>query len=764
MRVRHTVADLPEGKVMAALLARLSRIGPQLAGALVVLLVLLLWTIGPTSLEQLRLQVFDSYQRMAPRGDANGDIVAVVDIDEASIEELGQWPWPRTDIATLTTLLGKAGASVVVFDIAFAEPDRTSPAQIAARYEAQKRADVLGEGFADLPSHDALLADSFGDVPVVTGYFLDPRDIGGSVEPKMPFTTSGRVESPPVAEYAGVIATLPELEAAAAGNGFVQRGNDSDEIVRRVPLLAMFEDTPVPSLSLEAVRVALGAGNPMLVASDGSGQLDGAGSAVAVRLTDIDRPIEIPVTDSGEMWVHFPDESTRELWSAADIITGRMSAEDLAEKVDGRIVLVGSSANALSDVVATPLSGLNAGVVVQAAAVEQMMTGDFLERPDWAPAVELLLLLVLGLGLALVLPRIGAVFGAVLALSAMALVSAASWFSFTRLSYLLDPVYPLLAILIVYLVQTAYVFFREERQRQYIRSAFDRYLSPELVKQIAASPEKLELGGVERDMSVLMCDVRGFSRISEQYAPNEVIDFLIEFLTPMSDILLARKATIDKYIGDAILAFWNAPLDDPDHHRNAARAALEMIAATDRLNREMPSRDGVVWPGEVKVGIGLNSGLCCVGNMGSRQRLNYSLIGDTVNLAARLEGQTKQYGVPIIVGAALAEQLDDFALLEIDRLRVVGRERPETIFALLGDESMSATDAFRRLAEAHGRVLAAYRQQDWDAARAALGSARADYSRFGIAGLHDLLAARIEDLTRTPPPADWDGVFQATQK
>jgi len=509
------------------------------------------------------------------------------------------------------------------------------------------------------------------------------------------------------------------------------------------------------------VRVARGAGSPNLVASDGSGEtLSAPGAAVAVRLDGL----EIPVNDQGEMWVHFPKEGTREAIPAWPIVTGAMSDEELARVVGGRIVYVGGSAVGLQDLVATPLSDSTAGVTVHAAATEQILAGDFLERPDWARGLELVLVLVLGLGLSLLLPRLGAALGALAALVGIAAVAAASWLAFTNLGYLLDPTYPVLALVAVYAVQTVVVYYREERQRRYIHAAFDRYLSPELVRQIAADPGKLELGGEERDMSVLMCDVRGFSRISERLGPREVIDFLIAFLTPMSEILLARKATLDKYIGDAILAFWNAPLDDPDHHANAARAALAMVAKTDELNRTMPGREGVVWPGEVRIGIGLNSGLCCVGNMGSRQRLAYSLIGDTVNVASRLEGLTKLYGVPIVAGRALAERLDGFALLELDRVRVVGRDAPEELFALLGDEARRAEPGFEQLAQAHAAVLEAYRAREWDKAEAALAAGRDLYATFGIPGLHDLFAKRIAELRQAPPPDGWDGVYQATQK
>jgi adenylate cyclase len=735
--------------------------GPGLAGFAALALIILLKLADPSALERVRMLVFDAYQVAAPRADADEATVAVVDIDEESIERLGQWPWPRTDLAELTRRLGEAGAAAVVYDIVFSEPDRTSPGAIAERYERMGRGAALGEALAGLPSHDTLFAESFADVPVVTGFFLDAARRGRDVEPKASFTLHGTMPTRHVKSYAGTLQPLPEIEAAATGNGFLSLEGDADGIVRRVPLVAIHRGTLVPALSLEAVRVARKTGSPNLLASDGSGEtLSAPGAAVAVRLDDT----EIPVTDAGEMWVHFPERGTRDTIAAWSIVTGAMPTDELARKVGGRIVFIGGSAAGLQDLVSTPLHDRIAGVTVHADATEQILAGHFLERPDWASSLELVLVFLLGTLLALLLPRLGATTGALAALVGIGAVVAASWLAFTRANYLLDPTYPVLALASIYAVQTVFAFYREERQRRYIHAAFDRYLSPEMVRQITADPGKLELGGEERDMSVLMCDIRGFSHISERYSPKEVIDFLIEFLTPMSDILLARRGTLDKYIGDAILAFWNAPLDDPDHHANAARAALEMIATIGELNRTKPQSEGVVWPGEVKIGIGLNSGLCCVGNMGSRQRLSYSLIGDTVNVASRLEGLTKQYGVPIIAGHALADQLGGFALFELDRVRVVGRDASEEIYALLGGEELAGQDGFARLAQAHAAMLEAYRAQRWDKAEAALAEGLPDYAAHGIAGLHDLFIGRIAALRAHPPGEGWDGAYQATEK
>jgi adenylate cyclase len=733
------------------------KLGPLAAGLAVLALVVLLQWLDPAPLQRVRLQVFDAWQRVAPRDAAPGHGgVLVVDIDESSIERLGQWPWPRTDLATLTRRLGEAGAAVVAYDIVFSEADRTSPEELARRLGPQASAALAG-----LPSHDAALAGSFAEVPVVAGFFLERGERGRDVEPAAPFTLHGSLPSAHVPAYERALLPLPELERAAAGTGSLTLEADPDGIVRRAPLVAIHRGVLVPSLSLEAVRLATGAANPDLTTSDGSGEtLASPGAAVSVRVGDM----TIPVNAGGEMWVHYPRSDTRPMLRAWPIVTGEMSDAALAEQVRGRIVFVGGSAAGLQDLVSTPMAERTAGVTVHAAAAEQMLAGHFLQRPDWAYGLELLLTLLLGATLALLLPRLGAALGALAALAGIAGVVTASWLAFTRAGYLIDPTYPVLALLAVYTTQTVLAFRSEERRRSYIHRAFDRYLSPELVRQIAADPGKLELGGEERDMSVLMCDVRGFSRISERLTPRQVIEFLIAFLTPISAILLARKATLDKYIGDAVLAFWNAPLDDPEHPQNAARAALDMVRRTQELNREMAGQEKVPWPGEVKIGVGINTGLCCVGNMGSAERLAYTLIGDTVNVASRLEGLTKLYGVSIAVGGAMAARLPGFALLELDRVRVVGRDEPATPFALLGDEGLAADSQFQSLVTAHVAMLAAYRAQQWDQVEQLLADAAPLYDVHGIPGLADLYRRRVANLRASPPGEGWDGVFAATEK
>ncbi len=734
--------------------------GAVLAGIGLVALVALLHVLGLPTLDRLGLLLFDSYERAAPRVYEDAP-VRVIDIDDESIRRLGQWPWPRSDIARLTDRLGQAGASVIAFDVVFSEPDRTSPARIADQLARGGAEAATVAALRRLPDHDTQLAQSFAATPVVLGYFLVNDHAGPQVASKAGFAIGGSPPGDAVPAFRRSIESLPELNASAAGSGSVSLAADSDGILRSVPLIARQGNQLLPSLSLEALRVAQGAGSIMVRTSDASGETRGApGQIVAIKVGQF----EIPTTAAGELWLHYTRPVPARTIPAWKILDGTLSPAELETAVAGRIVFVGAGAIGLRDLISTPLRDHELGVIAHAQAAEQVILGHFLHRPDWAPGLEMALILGLGLGLAVLLPRLGAARGAFVGLGAIGLVGAGSWLAFIQRGYLLDPTYPVLALLLVYSAQTVLVFYREERRRAYIHSAFDRFLSPEMVRRIAADPDRLELGGEEREMTVLFCDVRNFSGISEHLAPKQVIDFLITLLTPLCDVLLARKATIDKFIGDAIVAFWNAPLDDPDQHRNSARAALEMVRKLGALNAGEGRDPDLAWPGPVRIGIGLNCGLCCVGNMGSAQRLSYSLIGDTVNLSSRIEGLTKFYGVSIAIGKALHDNLSEFAALEMDLVRVVGRDAPERVFVLLGDEELAGSSKFADLRERHNAMVAAYRAADWDVAGQQLPFLMEHGNVLGLTNLYALYRKRIETLIAHPPPADWDGIYDARSK
>jgi adenylate cyclase len=731
------------------------------AGLLPVLLVALLKLADFPVLTQVSNLIFDAYQRAAPRPYDEAGGVRVVDIDDETIRRFGQWPWPRSDVGALTQALADAGAAAIAFDVVFSEPDRTAPTALAARAERQGAGPQQVAAIRALPDPDVQFASVLGATPSVLGFFLTADEQPATLEPKAGFALAGSDPGESIHRFSGVIAPQPAFAAAAQGVGFVSLPGDGDGIVRRPPLVARMGDNLFPSLSAEALRVAQGAGAIVVKSSDASGEVDaGSPQLVGLKVGEF----EVPLTERGELWIHYTEPAPQRTVPAWKILAHSLPPEEMERLFAGRIVFVGAGAIGLRDLVSTPVARRELGVSVHAQAVEQMVLGTHLYRPDWGKGLEMVILVVAGLSLAAILPRMHAIGGALAGTAMIGLTVGGSWYAFREHSLLLDPAAPALALLSTYILVSLFTYMREERQRTYIHRAFDRYLSPELVKRITDDPGQLELGGQERQMTVLFCDIRGFSRISERLSPQEIIRFMIAFLTPMTDILLAHKATIDKYIGDAILAFWNAPLDDPHQYRNAARGALEMRRRLEQLNRAMTDQAEVPWPGLVEIGIGLNAGPCCVGNMGSAQRLSYSLIGDTVNLASRIEGLTKQYGVCIAIGGELAAHLAGFALIELDRVRVVGRDRPATVFALLGDEAFAAEPDFAAFRDRHGEMLSTYRERRWSDAAAAIAQQEEAAARFGLRKLYEMYGALILSYVDTPPAEDWDGVMTAKTK
>ena len=735
-----------------------------LPGLAVLALVLCLQVLEVPLIGNLGALIFDSYQRAEPR-EAEAAPVRVIDIDEESIRRYGQWPWPRTQLARLSRALGDAGAAAIAFDIVFSEPDRTSPPRIAEALSTAGGASgdpAVIASLRRLPDNDVEFAATIGELPVVNGLFLTHDPARTQASPKAGFAWSGSAPMDALTAYSNAVVPLPLLADASSGLGVLTLQGDRDGVIRRAPLIMRQGDQVLPSLSLEALRVAQGAGAITVKTSDGSGNFSGGrkGDVDTIKVGDF----VVPTNGAGELWMWYAPARVDRVVPAWRVLSGALPKPELERLFGGQVVFVGAGAVGLRDLVATPLADRELGVMVHAQAAEQMILGRFLTRPDWASGLERFVVVMLGLALLLALPRLGAARGAALGLVFAAATYGGSWYAYRSAHFLLDPTYPMLAVLAVYLTATAMTFYREEVRRSYIHHAFDRYLSPEMVRRIAADPRGLELGGEERQMTVLFCDIRSFSRISEKLGPQEIIRFLIGFLTPMCDILLARKATIDKFIGDAILAFWNAPLDDPDQHANAARSALTMQARLAQLNAEKPGEAGAIWPGEIAIGIGLNSGPCCVGNMGSAQRLSYSLIGDTVNLASRIEGLTKFYGVPILIGADLRQNLAGFAVAEVDLVRVVGRDRPEALWALAGDEALAADPAWQAFAASHAALLAAYRSRDWAAARARLAEGEGAAPRYGLGAVYTLYRERIAALVADPPPPTWDCVYEARAK
>ena len=709
--------------------------------------------LAPDLLERLSLIAFDLYQRAAPRHPGNAPI-RIVDIDDKSLTRLGQWPWPRTVVAKLVERLADAGAAVVAFDIDFAEPDRTSPKLlmplIAQNGVAEADAQKL---LAGLPDPDRALAAAMRKLPVASGFIMTDRGKNPPPAEKAGFAFAGSDPLGHVGKFTNAVTNLPVFEAAAAGDGFLNQYLDWDHVVRRVPLILTLNGKPYPSLAAEALRLAFGASTYVGRAAGANGEND-FGQDTGLTALKIG-PVTIPTDAAGRVWLHFARHEPDLTLSAADVLAGHFDPALVA----GHIVLIGTSAAGLNDLQATPLARGVPGVEIHAQLIDEILQGDFLTRPDWALGAEVLFTLVFGAALILVLPRIGAWPSAALGgLSVLAAIGG-SWVAFKYAHLLLDPVYPWAVLSLVYLVSSLIGYLRTEARQREIRAAFSRYMSPHYVEELAAHPEKLVLGGEMRVMTIMFCDIRNFTSRAEGMDAHSLTHFMNTFLSPMTEIITEEKGTIDKYIGDCIMAFWNAPLDDPQHAKNAMRAAQLMRRKLIELNRLWTEKAPAGKPFHpVQMGIGINTGECCVGNFGSQQHFDYSLLGDPVNLASRLEGLGKVYGIDLVIGEGTAALLDEAGLVEVDLVAVKGKSQAGRVFTLPPERIQE-----EEFADRHSALLLAYRHREWATALKLLDDGRLAAARH-LAPVYDLYRQRIAHFQSAAPPADWDGVFTAEEK
>jgi adenylate cyclase len=708
----------------------------------------------PVVVQSLRLIVFDTFQRLAPRAYDPELPVRVVDIDEASLAEIGQWPWPRTVMRDLVDRLGEAGASAIAFDVLFAEADRTSIEEVAKNLPPEQAAAVLNAAPA-AKSNDTAFAEAIARLPVVTSATLT-----GTTSPPPPvkagFAIAGDDPRPFIANFAGSTSNLPAIDAAASGIGSINWVPDRDQVVRRVGLVYRVGDQFVPALAPEALRVAQGASTYVLRASNASGQT-GLGQETGLNAIRIGA-VEVPVESDGSVRIDFRYSEPDAFLSAAKVLSRSIPRAE----IEGRIVLIGSSAPGLLDLRATPLNTSISGVEVHAQIIEHILGGRQLTRPDYATGAEIMAILLLGLALAFYLPRASARVSSTLAIVIVVVIFGGAWFLYRGAGLLFDPLYPALALLLLTIAGTLYIYRQTELQRAEVRRAFGRYVSPAVVDDIIANPDRLELGGEVRELTLLFCDVRNFTSISERMNAQELTHFINSLLTPLSEVILKHRGTIDKYIGDAVMAFWNAPLDEPQHASRACSAAIEMAAAVEKLNVEWQSAQPDKPLPKVRIGIGINTGECCVGNLGSVQRFDYSAIGDNVNIASRFEGLSKAYAVTLIVGERTAAALPETMTLELDLVRVKGRSEPTRIYTLL-DVYHPADGTGERLRTAHGRFLSAYRAQKWDEAEARIKECL-DSGIAGLESYYTVFRDRIVGHRTTPPSIDWDGAHTALDK
>lgn len=750
------------------------------APMLVLIAAIALRWADPQFMQDLRLQVFDQYQRIMPRPyhpqwqAQTGTVgVGIVDVDEASLARYGQWPWPRDLIARLLGELQQQGAAGVAVDMVFAEPDRTSLDVVVPRLGQIKAYAALREQFKKLQaqdhtltSNDDFLAATLRQLPTtVLGFSFTNRKPEREPALKKGVIYAGSNPYWALPAFSGATANLAVLESAAAGIGSINVGKDSDGLIRRVPLVFALGDSEqarlYPSLVAEVLRVVQGESQSVrLKSADASGESFFGGGSVGIVKARIGA-IEIPTDESGQVSLWDSGHQPQRYIPAWQVLERQVDPV----RLEGQILFLGTSAPGLADLRSTPLESVIPGVEIHAQIAEQILSQTFLNRPDYSKGLELVLMSVLGLVLILAIRRLRAIVGAALGLVMIAAALGFSWYAFTELRLLLDPLYVAACALAVYLVASIFHFARSEADKRHVRSAFGRYLSPALVEQLARNPEKLRLGGEMREMTLLFCDIRGFTTISEQFDPPGLTRFINAFLTPMTETILAHGGTIDKYIGDCIMAFWNAPLDVPDHPASACRATLQMFARLQVLNAKLEldaEREQRTFI-PIKVGAGLNSGPVCVGNMGSDMRFDYSVLGDAVNLASRLESQSKNYAVDIVIGANTESAIrGDFATLELDFIKVKGKLAPVRIHALMGDKSMLESKPFQQQVAQHQEMLKAYNAQNWHECVRFCQALAIDWPE--LSGFYGVYLARAADFRANPPGVDWDGVYVATSK
>ena len=688
---------------------------------------------------------FDTFQRMLPREIHSEDPLVIIDIDDRSLAEIGQWPWPRNQLAKLTNQAYAAAA--LGFDIVFAESDRTNPENFIDSYPLNQ---ALKKELSKLPSNDELFAQAIvNHGTVVLGQALNNKNNTQPYKAKYGLVTQGDDPKQFIRNYLGAQNNIKPLNDTASGIGSMSIGNN-DAIVRQLPTFERIDDQLVPSLALEMTRVALGASTFQIKSSNASSE-EAFGAQTGINNIKLG-PLTIPTTPEGNVWVYFAPTKNIPSVSAGDVISGLIPPEFF----EGKIALVGTSAAGLLDLRSTPTEKNIPGVTVIAQFIQQIFANEFLQRPDWLFGAEFLAGLVLAVLVTLSIQALGPIGGLSILIVGSSGIIGSSYYFFKSKLFLVDPISPLIISLSVYVVVTFCNFLFTELERSRVRGAFAQYLSPEMVNRLAESSESLVLGGERKEMTFLFSDIRGFTKISEQYKddPEALTKLINQLLTVLSNAILDHGGTIDKYMGDCIMAFWNAPTDQANHRELAIKSAHAMNEALSKFNLEL-NKD---LDFKLEVGIGINSGNCIVGNMGSDKRFDYTVLGDAVNLASRLEGQSSNYGLTMVIGENTYLEDASFQMVEMDKISVKGKTTPETIFTCFKPETKFADGFFSQ----HEVFLSEYRQQNWQAAKAMIQELTVCPNELGLYYAH--MSARIEEYIINPPPLDWEGVYVAKNK
>jgi adenylate cyclase len=667
--------------------------------ALCLLALVWLRLLDPGLVSTLRGAGLDTLQRLFPRQIETPLPVRIVDIDEASLKKLGQWPWSRATLATLVDNLHQMGAATVAFDIVFPEPDRLSPRRILQN-SAPGETSPLTAAFEKLPDTDQQFAAALSGRPIVAAFATSNTGADAKTLPlKSGIAQIGAPALDAPEQMRLLTMNIPEINAAASGLGGINLDLAGEQgIARQIPTLWADGERFLPSLSIEALRVAQGA-DTLIVNS----AADTENALESLRIGDI----EVPVSENGTFYVHYrPDP--KDLYVSAASVIDTASIDALREKIEGHIVFVGTSAVGLLDVRTTALGETVPGVSIHAQATEQMLSGRFLYRPDWVQMLEYVFMLLGGLAIA----AVGAIYrpAASFIVSAVlcATYVATNAYAFNKPGLLFDPTYPVLALVLTYLASTAFRLAVTDRDGRNMRRMFGHYVAPAVLADIERNPQNLKLGGEVREVTVMFVDIANFTPLSEKLSPEELVQTVNGLWDVCSKAILSHQGTIDKFIGDAIMAFWNAPVPVPGHQAEAARAALGIRHSVAAYNASAQVTALIATRGipPIAVRVGLATGPACVGNMGSSERFDYSVLGETVNTAARTEAACKHAAHDILIAGILQPETRKLAVLAAGHTGMKGKSRPEPISALLGDEQERATPAFEALRREHDHLAA----------------------------------------------------------
>jgi adenylate cyclase len=749
---------------MKELMKKLLVLSPIKISICLVIIALTLFFMDLPFLRFMELKSLDL--RMVSRGQLpTGGEVVIATVDEKSLTELGRWPWPRSVIARLVDALKGYGAKVVGFDIVFAEPEQNASIQTLSEiYEDAKKVGLhdarltgLLEGKAKAADNDAILGKSIQraknvslgyffhttakDVAFISEEYIEASSalIGGSMYSMV--RAKGQAGTYNIIQAYAPVPSIKEIADAAENSGYFNAFSDPDGVIRWSPLVIKFQDNYYYPLSIAMLMQYLD--YPMIALTLADFGVEG------IMLGEL----RIPTDESGRLLINYLGPAkTFPHYSITDILNGRLSPDTFK----GKIVLVGATATGIYDLRVTPFSPVYPGVELHATVLDNILHRNFLEQSAWTTFIDVCNIVAFGMIMGIVIPRVKAVQGIILALLLVGGFVVGNTIVFAKFNTWINMIYPVLTMMTIYLVITVYRYFTEEREKKKIRGAFQYYLTASVITEILKDPSKLKLGGDRKNLTVMFSDIRGFTTISEKLTPEELVSLLNEYLTVMTDIVFKYEGLLDKYIGDAIMAVFGAPLEQPDHALRCCRTALEMMAELKVL-QERWAREGRPY---VDIGVGINSGDMVVGNMGSNMRFDYTVMGDNVNLSSRLEGINKEYGTHIILSEyTYAVVKEEMFCREIDSVRVKGKKLPVRIYELICAQKDAAKheEYVRRFHEG----LERYKQARWDESIAAFRSVLDLRPDDPPASLY---IQRCHDLKEHPPEGEWDGVFTMTKK